>query len=210
MKRVLIILLTGLLVFSLAACKSKEDKKDSTENKTTEKQTSAEEKKPEKEESSVKDSVELLETVWNSYKEDEKFAIGGGDMTEENMRMDAPGKYGLEDTEALDATLGFPAGSVGKIDDAASIMHMMNANTFTCGVFRVKNASDLDSLTTELKEHIMQRQWMCGFPDKLVILTVDNYIVSFFGANDIVDTFKGKVTAAYSSAKTVCEEPLSE
>ena len=69
MKRVLIILLTGLLVFSLAACKSKEDKKDSTENKTTEKQTSAEEKKPEKEESSVKDSVELLETVWNSYKE---------------------------------------------------------------------------------------------------------------------------------------------
>ncbi len=56
----------------------------------------------------------------------------------------------------------------------------------------------------------MQRQWMCGFPDKLVILTVDNYIVSFFGANDIVDTFKGKVTAAYSSAKTVCEEPLSE
>ena len=210
MKRVLIILLTGLLVCSLAACKSKEDNIDATENKTQNKQTSSDEKKPDKEETSVKDSLELLETVWNSYKDDEKFAIGGGDMTEENMRMDAPGKYGLGDTEALDAALGFPAGSVDKIDDAASIMHMMNANTFTCGVFRVKNAGDLDSLTAELKEHIMQRQWMCGFPDKLVILTVDNYIVSFFGENELINTFKSKVTAAYSSAKTVCEESLAE
>lgn len=216
MKKVLILLLTGMLVLSLTACKSEDNNKDSTEKKTTEKQTSAEEKKTDKtdktdkEAGSAKDSLELLETVWNSYKDDEKFPVGGGDMSEENMKMDAPGKYGLGDTEALDATLGFPAGSVDKIDDAASMMHMMNANTFTCGVFRVKNAGDMDALTAELKDHIMQRQWMCGFPDKLVILTVDNYIISFFGENEIINTFKGKVTAAYSSAKTVCEESLAE
>jgi len=210
MKRLLILFLTVILTFSLAACKSKEDKTDTEDKATSAKQTSDTEdsKKPDKEPASVKSALELLNTVWDSYAEDEKFAAAGGDMSEENMVMDAPGKYGLEDTDALDSALGFPADSAAKIDDAASLVHMMNANTFTCGVFHVKNDADTDTLATALKEHIMQRQWICGFPDKLVILTVDNYIVSFFGENELIDTFQAKVTAAYSSAKTVCEEPI--
>lgn len=212
MKKLLILFLTVALTFSLAACKGKEDKTDTKDTPTSNKQTSSDtgdSKKPkEDEKSSIKSALELLNTVWNSYAEDEKFAAAGGDMSEENMTMDAPGKYGLEDTEALDSTFGLPADLAAKMDDAASLMHMMNANTFTCGVFHVKNADELDTLTASLKENIMQRQWVCGFPDKLVILTVDDYIISFFGENEIMNTFKAKVTAAYSSAKTVCEEPL--
>lgn len=212
MKKLLILFLTVVLTFSLAACKSDNDK----DSDKTDKQTSAENKDKEKdttdsknEQTSVKSALELLNTVWNSYNDDdEKFPAAGGDMSEENMSMSGPGKYGLEDTEALDSTLGLPADSAAKVDDAASLVHMMNANTFTCGVFHVKNADDLDTITTSLKEHIMQRQWLCGFPDKLVILTVDDYIISFFGENEIMDTFKAKVTAAYSSAKVVCEQPL--
>ena len=211
MKKLLILFLTVVLTFSLAACKSSNDK----DSDKTDKQTSAEDKDKEKdttdsknEQTSVKSALDLLNTVWNSYAEDEKFAAAGGDMSEENMTMNAPGKYGLEDTEALDSTLGLPADSAAKIDDAASLVHMMNANTFTCGAFHVKNADELDTITTSLKDHIMQRQWMCGFPDKLVILTVDDYIISFFGENEIMDTFKAKVTAAYSSAKVVCEQPI--
>ena len=49
---------------------------------------------------------------------------------------------------------------------------MMNANTFTAGAFHVASSSDVDSVVSDLKDNIMNRQWMCGFPDKLVILTL--------------------------------------
>ena len=54
----------------------------------------------------------------------------------------------------------------------------------------------------------MARQWMCGFPDKLVIATLGNYVVSCYGAEDLVDTFRDKLIAAYADAAVVCDEPI--
>lgn len=188
LKKVTMILLTFILVFSLAACGNKDAAGGGEAN--------------------IKDSLELLDTVWSSYSEDEKFPAAGGDMSEENASMEGPGRYGIEDAALLDSILGFPAANVEEIDDAASLMHMMNANTFTCGAYRVKNAGDISKLTTALKDNIMSRQWMCGFPEKLVIMTVDNYVISFFGNGEIADTFKEKLSAAYTGAETVVEEPI--
>lgn len=41
---------------------------------------------------------------------------------------------------------------------------------------------------------------MCGFPDKLVVITVDDYVVSAFGNGELIDNFKAKLTAVYKSA----------
>lgn len=194
MKRILAIFLTSLLTLTLAACGGNENSADSDSSN---------------DQSSVKSSLELLTTVWSSYEDDDKFPAAGGDMSEENMTMDGPGKFGIDDTAALDTTLGFPAASAEKIDDAASLVHMMNANTFTCGAFHVKNAGDIADISTAIRDNIMQRQWMCGFPDKLVIVQVDDYIISFFGEKDIVDTFKTKLNAAYTSAETICDDPIA-
>lgn len=155
------------------------------------------------------DPLEVLNTVWESYEDDERFAVAGGDMSEENMTMDGPGTFGLEDTDALDSTLGFPSELAGDIDSAASLVHMMNANTFTCGAFHMSDAEKLSSTADSLKEHILKRQWLCGFPDKLVIASVGDCVVSFFGENEIVDTFKTKLTGAYPSAEILCEEPIA-
>lgn len=193
MKKLLSIILAAMLSLSLTACGGKADANS----------------EPGKEQISVSSTLELLTTVWNSYTDDEKFPVMGGDMSDENMTADAPGKFGIDDTNALDATLGFPAASAKQIDDAASLMHMLNANTFTCGAFHVKNESDSASITAAIKDNIMQRQWICGFPDKLVILKIDSYVVSFFGTTDLVDTFKTKLTAAYPSAETICDEPIA-
>lgn len=192
MKKLSALLLAAVMVLSLAAC-SKSDK-DNTDKDSPAK---------------ITDSLELLETVWNSYGDDEKFSVAGGDMTEENMTMDAPGVYGLEDAEAVDATLGLPAASVDKIDDAASLVHMMNANTFTCGAFHVKDEKDIPDLAAKLKDNIMARQWMCGFPDKLIVVSVDSYIVSFFGNEENVNLFKNKLTGAYSNASVISEDPIA-
>lgn len=195
MKRLMAMITAALISLSLAACGGQKvyDSSDASGDQN----------------SSVKSSLELLTAVWDSYGEDEKFSAAGGDMSEENMTMDAPGTFSVDDAAALDATLGFPGADAGKIDDAASLMHMMNANTFTCGAFHLKNQEDAADISNAIKDNILNRQWMCGFPDKLVIVKADDYIVSFFGENEIVDTFKEKLSAAYDSAEIVCEEPIA-
>ena len=199
MKRFFLFCLTGLMMVSILACGNQTNNQTNLTSESTD-QTPAS--------NNIPDAVSLLTTVGNSYQEDEKFSVIGGDFSEENQNMNGPGKYSLEDGAALDSALGFPANSITKIDDAASLVHMMNANTFTCGAFHVANSNDLTSITTSIKENILNRQWMCGFPDKLVIVSVDDYIVSMFGDTQLIDTFKQKLTTAYSSVEVICEEPI--
>ena len=153
-------------------------------------------------------ALELLETVWNSYSDDEKFPAAGGDYSEENMRDGAPGNFSMDDADLLDSSLCFPTAEAGKIDGAASLVHMMNLNTFTCGAFHAKESGDVTALCAAVRENILARRWMCGFPEKLVIVTVGDYIVSVFGHADPVDTFTAKLAAAYPNAKTVSDDPI--
>ena len=197
MKKALSILLAVLMVLSLAACGGKENPAGA--GNSSDEQSGG---------SGIESSLELLTQVWDRYGDDDKFPVIGGDLSEEHVTDGAPGVFGVDDADALDGTLGFPAASAGKIDDAASLMHMMNGNTFTCGAFRAVDAGDVAALSEAIKDNVMQRQWMCGFPEKLVIVTVDNYIVSFFGTGDLTEAFKTQLTAAYPAAEVFCDESI--
>ena len=71
-----------------------------------------------------------------------------------------------------------------------------------------KNADDVKSVAADLKENVMGRQWMCGFPDKLVVISVDDYLVSVFGNEELVNTFKDKLTQTYENAKVISEDGI--
>lgn len=186
MKKILAILLSALLIFSLVGCGEKAP--------TTE----------------IKDPVELLSNVWDKFGENDRFAVMGGDFSEENSVMDKPGVFAITDAEAVDATLGFPAASIAKIDSAASLVHMMNANTFTCGAYHVVDYKNNETLINEIKTNIDNRQWMCGFPEKLVIATVDDlYVVAFFGNEQIVSNFSNNLSVAYPQAKVVVDQAIT-
>ncbi len=188
MKRMISVFLCAVLLLSLAACGASAP-------------ADAEDNAP-------ASALELLETVWNSYSDDEKFPAAGGDYSEENIRDGAPGNFGVDDADILNSSLGFPAAEAEKIDGAASLVHMMNLNTFTCGAFHVKESGDVTALCAALRENILARRWMCGIPDKLVIVTVGDYVVSVYGHTDLVDTFTAKLAAAYPNAKTVSDDPI--
>ena len=188
MKKFVSMMLSALLVLSLAACG---DKNNASGDKPAV-PTSA---------------LNILETVWNTYGEDEKFAVAGGDFSETNAREDAPGVFDLKDRALVDSELGLP--ETAAVDEAASLVHMMNANTFTAGAFHVASSSDVDSVVSDLKDNIMNRQWMCGFPDKLVILTLGDYVISCYGAEDLVDQFSEKVTETFTDAAVVCDEAIA-
>ena len=198
MKKRILLLMSAALIITFASCA---DAGNQSPDTTVADTTAAE---PEQ----TASPLEILTSVWGSYTEEEKFPVVGGDLTEEHMTENAPGIYGLDDPAALDNSLGFPAASVGAIDDAASMIHLMNANTFTCGVYHVTNSEDMEAATAAIKDNILGRHWMCGFPEKLVIFTVNDCIVSVFGHNEPVDTFKEKLTAAFESAQLVSEDAL--
>lgn len=189
MKKLFSLLLAAVMLLSLAACGSKTD-----DNSGGDQPASA---------------LDLLNAVWAKYSDDDKFPVAGGDDSEANMTEDAPGNFSVEDGDALDYSLSFPAADAGKLSDAASLVHMMNANTFTAGAFHIANAPDVDAVVSDLKDNIMNRQWMCGFPDKLVILTLGDYVVSCYGAEDLVDQFSGKVTETFADAAVVCDEAIA-
>lgn len=150
--------------------------------------------------------LNLLNTVWKSYSEDEKFPAAGGDFSEENMKDGAPGKFSVSDSGALASTLAVPEDSAAQLKKAASLTHMMNLNTFTAGAFQLKDSKNADAFAAAMQSSIENRRWVCGFPDKFVILQVDGYVVSVFGAEDLVDTFKAKTLKAYKDAKVYCEK----
>lgn len=40
-------------------------------------------------------------------------------------------------------------------------------------------------------------------------MSVDDYVVAFYGLDEFVDTFKTKVTGVYSQAKVISETPIA-
>ena len=193
-KRTIALVLCGLLMIGLIGC----GKKAETPGDTT---TTVE--------VSATDATDLFTQVWNSYGDEDKFPVGGGDF--DNIVMDAPGKFDVSKAEELDSTLGLPQSSAAMIDDAASMMHMMNANTFTGGVYHVADAANQDAVIDSLKDNIMNRQWMCGFPDTLIVAKVGGeYVVSAFGNAEIIETFKTNLKATFEMTDVVVEESLTE
>ena len=194
MKKILALLLAAVMVLSLAACTDKGSEGGATSP------SGAQTNQP-------KSALEILEKVWSKYSADEKFPATGG--SEKHMKEDKPGKFDVSDAEALDFELGFPKAQASEIDDAASLMHMLNQNNFSCGVYHVKDSGNVEALAGKIKENILARQWLCGFPEKLVILTIGDYIVSVFGAGELTDTFIAKLSAEYSSAKQLFDVPVA-
>ena len=189
MKKVFALLLCAAMILSLAACASKGSDDPKTDDAV--------------------DPLTLLQTVWNSYTEDEKFPVVGGDLSEANMKDGEPGHHSIDDASELDRLLGYPEAEIGSITSAASLGHMMNANTFTCGAYQLKDGVDAAELAKKVEQNIQSRQWMCGFPDKLVIASAGGCLVALFGAADLVDTFRDKLTTSYSDAAVLVDEPIA-
>ena len=74
MKKLFSLLLAAAMILSLAACGSKNDDGAASGDQPA-------------------TALEVLDAVWSSYAEDDKFAVSGGDYDEANMTEDAPGNF---------------------------------------------------------------------------------------------------------------------
>ena len=155
----------------------------------------------------VDDALTILNAIWNTYSDEEKFPAAGGDS--EHAVDGAPGSFDVSNADSLSYLLTFPADDASLIDSAASLVHMMNLNTFTCGAFHVADANNVARLADDLRTTIQAKHWMCGFPDKLVIVTVGQSVFSVYGNEELVNTFRDKLLASYSAATAVYDEAIN-
>ena len=155
----------------------------------------------------VDDALTILNAIWNTYSDEEKFPAAGGDS--EHAVDGAPGSFDTSNADSLSYQLTFPADDASLIDSAASLVHMMNLNTFTCGAFHVADANNVARLADDLRTTIQDKRWMCGFPDKLVIVTVGQSVFSVYGNEELVNTFRDKLLASYPTAAAVYDEAIN-
>ena len=150
-------------------------------------------------------ALEILENVWAQYGEEEKFPVIGGAMS---APVDnAPGSFDLAD-EGLSYLLLVPADKAANIEEAASMIHAMNTNTFTCAAYKLTGISAAD-FGAAMKDAILNNQWMCGFPDRLLIQDIgDQYVVVAFGVNDAMNPFETHLNAAYPGMETIARENI--
>ena len=192
MKKIFALLLAVVTVLSMAACganKPVETTPVTTVPPTTEPTAVA------------ASALEILETVWAQFGEDEKFFAMGGDF--DNMVDGAPGK--VTNSDFIAGNLLVPADQTANITDVASLLHAMNANTFTCAAYAV---ADSQAFADAMKTAIQGNHWMCGFPEKLVIAEVGGYVVVMFGHGDAVNPFLTNLNTAYPTTNVLVEEAI--
>lgn len=159
-----------------------------------------------------KSALELLEKVWGLYAAEEKFNVMGGDA----MVMDAPGATSIGTEESALWTLYIPEDQLANLTDAATLVHAMNLNTFTCGAVKLADGADVQAFAQTMCDTIKNTQWMCGFPEKLVIANIGSYVVIAFGMDGVsfpddgklITTFTTHLQEAYSGASILFEEDL--
>ena len=152
-------------------------------------------------------ALEILENVWGKYADEEKFPIFGGNM-EANI-MDAPGNFDMTYAENMTWNLLVPAEQLSNVTEAASMIHMMNANTFTCGVFRLAEGVSAGDFGAAMRSAVQGNQWMCGFPETLVITNIaDAYVLVAFGVNDAMNPFQTHLAEAYPEAQNLYNESI--
>ena len=190
MKKVLSAILALTMILSLTACGGK---------------TAAETTAPAVE--APASALEILETVWADYAEEEKFAVIGGSMT---APVDgAPGSYDITD-ENITYNLLIPADQLENVTEAASMIHMMNANTFTGAAYRLADGVSAADFGAAMQEAVQGNQWMCGFPETLLISSFgDTYVVVAFGVNDAMTPFAEHLAAVYPGFETLVNEPIA-
>lgn len=196
MKKYIVLALTLATLFSLVACGKTADTNTTTMPKMDLPDT----------------ALEVLNTVWTAYGDNEKFPAMGGNYHEDEAKNNnvenAPGKYDIQD-EGMTATLMVPADKLGQITDAASLMHGMMANNFTCGAYKLAAGSDAKAFGDAMHKSIVEQQFLCGAPEAVFVAQLGNeYVIAAFGAKDLMDNLQSKVSATYPGTQVLYSKAI--
>lgn len=224
MKKNLLALLLALSLLTLAGCSNTntEDTTDTNDTTVTDTQvpddganmdgeetTPAEDAPTTDDTAAYSSAVELYTLIWDNYGEDNKFAVGGGDM--DNM-AEAPALYRLtdENKESFQYLLHVSEDQYAMLeDDVATLQHMMNTNTFCSAVAKLKEPDKAADFAESYKTTVQAQQWMCGFPDTVVVISMGDYVVMAYGMDDNITNLITACQAVDAGATVLVQAPAT-
>lgn len=204
MKKIVAFLLATIMAVSCVACGGGNNNNTQTPSESDGNANSESSQKPIGSESGnqsgvnlqITDANEILTKAWAKYEENEKFAAVGGHYS--GYTDGSPAKYDISQVADIEAVFCIPTEAVAMMDDVASLQHGMNVNNFSAMACHIKEGADMQLIIDGIKSLTMNNQWLCGHPDRLIIVTIgDEYLVTAFGAGEIIDTFQSKLMSLY-------------
>ena len=153
--------------------------------------------------------IKTLATAYNTKYEGTDFAFGMVGGGYETMNWEGPDAVPTTDVAFLTQQLLVPEAEIANIKAAASAMHPMNTNMFCGATFNLVDGADYAAFAAGVKAAIQGNRWMCGFPELLVIANVGDCLVVVYGNTQIVENFKGVLTATYPAATILHSEAIA-
>lgn len=192
MKKLIAMLLALTMMVALAACGTQTEKEPAVQ--TVEALT----------------ALQTVVTAYNTQYEgtDYQLPIVGGGY--EAMNWEGPDVVPTTDVDYLTAQLIVPEEQIANIGAAASAMHAMNTNIFCAGAYNLVEGADYNAFAAALEAAIMGNRWMCGFPEKLLIVNVGNCLIVVYGNGEVVANFNTVVGETYSAATIICDKAVGE
>ena len=219
MKKIIALILAALMLVFCVACGNTNNTNDTNDTNDTTDTTSAPVAEPAKPADEVLNEAlnkyyELLAVAFGASAQDVSGSFSGGYFGEDPSAFvqEAAGRTPVDVEEAV-ASLqanGYVTEDVlAKIDDAALFGHAMNAASLTMTVLHVANSSDVDAVASAMRDSIGGNEvWMCGFPEKYIVIKIGDYVVSGYGKVDFVDPLKTAITETYADAVVSCDEVI--
>ena len=167
-----------------------------------------------------KSAIELLQIIFDGYNaaqatDDTKLWVGGGNIYNfDTVNPEGPAAFvALADTD-YDENLAVPTTEVAKIASAASMFNLMNTNNFNCYTIQFNAGTDVDASIEAIKAQVLARRWICGAPEKLVIVKMPgDCILVVWGAvnyGGIVDPFAASISTLVEGATIVVEHTFAQ
>lgn len=203
-RTVLAFLLAGAMLLCCVACGSSQTGNAENSQETETEKVVA-----------IADANNILNKVWDTYEDtdtdgnmyNDKFAVMGGHF--DSAVMDQPGKYDLTKASDLELMYCVPQSVIAMIDDAATVVHLMKAATFTAGAYHVTDVTNVQAVVEGIETQTLGNQWLGGFPDELLIVQIDEqYVVSAYGTTEVIDSFKGALLEIYGKQVTILVEKV--
>lgn len=138
---------------------------------------------------SISSTPEFYTQVWDAFGEANQFSCSGGDA---DHATEGPGLFQLteENKDTFTYLLHVSDALYAMLDtstEAATMQHMMNLNTFSSAVVKLSDGSKAGEFAEGYRTAIQAQQWMCGFPDRVVVIGIGDYVVLAYGLADNID-----------------------
>ena len=210
MKKIIALVIASIMLVSaltLVSCGNKDNPNESTNGTTTEATTTTE-KKETPVTPTYANALDLYNKIWGTYTDDEKFPSGGGDV--DHNSDEGPGFFDIEkNKESLKTYIHITDELLATVNnEAANLIHMMNTNTFSSAIFHLKDASTAESFAKEYEKAVQNTRWMCGFPERVVVVSIGEYVIVALGRDDLINKFKAKCLAVDNSAKLLIDNAI--